>query len=99
MTHRWYPLRLRRKLSACTFSLETELGKDVSVAFTIQYYTPLRGICQEVNLILILVSTAGIDEIAPIEVAAVKRDDKGLGGTDIGSDGNVIHIAKTEQLV
>ena len=99
MTQRWYPLRLRRKLSAYTFSLETELGKDLSVAFTVQYYTPLPTICQEVILILILARAAGIDEVTPIEVAAVKRDDKSLGGTDIGSDGDVIHIAKAKQLV
>ena len=99
MTQRWYPLRLRRKLSACAFSLGTELGKDLSVAFTVQYYTPLWAICQEVILILILARAAGIDEVTPIEVAAVKRDDKSLGGTDIGSDGDVIHIAKAKQLV
>ena len=99
MTQRWYPLRLRRKLSACAFSLETELGKDVSVAFTVQYYTPLPTICQEVILILILARAAGVYEITPIEVSAVKRDDKSLGGTDIGSDGDIIHIAKAKQLV
>ena len=99
MTQRWYPLRLRRKLSACAFSLETELGKDLSVAFTVQYYTPLPTICQEVILILILARAAGIDEVTPIKVSAVKRDDKSLGGTDIGSDGDIIHIAKAKQLV
>ena len=99
MTHRWYPLRLRRKLSAYAFSLGTELGKDLSVAFTIQYYTPLQAFCQEVNLILILARAAGVDEITPIKVSAVKRDDKSLGSTDIGSDGDVIHIAKAKQLV
>ena len=42
---------------------------------------------------------AGIYEVSPIKVTAVKRDDKSLGGTDIGSDGDIVHIAETEELV
>ena len=39
---------------------------------------------------------AGINKVSPIKITAVKRDDKSLGGTDIGSDGYIIHITKTE---
>jgi hypothetical protein len=42
---------------------------------------------------------AGIYEVSPIKVTAVKRDNKSLGGTDIGSDGDIVHIAETEELV
>ena len=41
----------------------------------------------------------GIYEVPPVKIAAVKRNDKSLGGTDIGSDGDIVHIAETEKLV
>ena len=101
MTQRWYPLRFRRKLSACASSLWAKWRKDMSVAFLItRYYTPQNEFCQEAaKKILVSARGTGIYEVSPIKVAAVKRDDKSLGGTDIGSDGNIVHIAETEKLV
>ena len=40
-----------------------------------------------------------VDKRAPIKVSAVKRYDKSLRSTDIGRNGDIIHIAKTQKLV
>lgn len=104
MTQRWYPLRFRRKLSAGASSLWAKWRKDMSVAFLItKYYTPQNGICQEAarnfSELSGCVRGTGIDKVTPIKVAAVERNDKRLGSTDVGSDGDIIHIAEAQKLI
>ena len=40
-----------------------------------------------------------IDDVAPVKVAAVKAEDEHLGGGDVGRNGDIVHIAKPDELM
>ena len=43
-------------------------------------------------------SADGVDDVAPIHVAALEAVNKHLGGGDVGGDGNVVNVAKAQKI-
>lgn len=53
---------------------------------------------QEQPVRLKLPSAVGIKYLAPVKVTALESVDKRLGSSDIGGNGDIVYVAKTEQI-
>lgn len=53
---------------------------------------------QEQPVSLKLPSAVGIKYLAPVKVTALESVDKRLGSSDIGGNGDIVYVAKTEQI-
>lgn len=49
-------------------------------------------------LLKLNLSADGVDDVAPIHVAALEAVNKHLGGGDVGGDGNVVNVAKAQKI-
>ena len=59
---------------------------------------PLPCISRKQPVRLKYPSAVGIEYLTPVEVAALQRMDKRLGGSNIGRHRDIVYVAKTEQI-
>ena len=47
----------------------------------------------------LVIGTSGVNEFTPVKAACIKCGNKHLGGSNIGRKGNVVHVAKAEEIL
>ena len=90
-------------LSLCTVISEA----DMSFPILQTDYRPQKQICQaeffgtylQLCFFAAIILRAGVDKLAPVEVAAVECADQHFGGGNIGGNGHVMHVAQAQELV